>query len=80
MFLRTFFDLCLLLLILLGPAYLDENVSPQMSPIYLGIWFTFATMGPALGFAIGGAFLKVYTDIDMVRQRNIIFRNFFFFS
>ena len=47
---------------------MDENVSPTMSPIYLGIWMTSAMMGPALGFTLGGAFLKIYTDVDLVRE------------
>ena len=50
-----------------GPAYLDENVSPESSPIYLGIWFAVSTFGPALGFLVGGNFLQVYTDIKQVR-------------
>ncbi|KRZ19313.1 Solute carrier organic anion transporter family member 4A1, partial [Trichinella zimbabwensis] len=50
----------------LGVAYLDENVSQKMSPVYLGIYFAFATLGPALGFIIGGMLLNVNGDIDKI--------------
>ena len=50
-----------------GPAYLDENVSPKSSPIYLGIWFAMSMFGPGLGFLVGSNFLRVYTDIKQVR-------------
>ena len=50
----------------LGPAYLDENVNPKVSPIYLGIWYATTFLGPGLGFAIGGTFLKKFTDLSLV--------------
>lgn len=50
----------------LGPTYLDENVNPKVSPIYLGIWFATTFLGPGLGFAVGGTFLKTFTDLKLV--------------
>ncbi|OUC48787.1 sodium-independent organic anion transporter [Trichinella nativa] len=55
----------------LGVAYLDENVSQKMSPVYLGIYFAFATLGPALGFIIGGMLLNINGDIDKITQDKI---------
>ncbi|XP_011260813.1 solute carrier organic anion transporter family member 4A1 isoform X2 [Camponotus floridanus] len=46
----------------LGVTYLDENVSKKMSSVYLGIYYTMAIIGPALGYVIGGELLKIYTD------------------
>ena len=50
----------------LGSAYLDENVTRKNSGIYLGFYYAVATLGPGLGFIIGGVFLSVYIDIKLV--------------
>ncbi|XP_051157758.1 solute carrier organic anion transporter family member 4A1 isoform X2 [Leptopilina boulardi] len=50
----------------LGVTYLDENVSKKMSSVYLGIYYTMAVIGPALGYVIGGELLKLYTDFLIV--------------
>ena len=60
---------------ILGPAFLDENVSPRASPIYLGIWFASTMLGPGLGFVIGSSFLKIFTNIKQV----IHYDSFFYF-
>ena len=52
----------------LGPAYLDENVNPKVSPIYLGIWYSTTFLGPGLGFTLGGTFLKLFTDLKLVSK------------
>ena len=57
---------------LLGPAYIDENVSPKASPIYLGVWFTTTMLGIGIGAIVGGSFLKYFTNIDMVSVYNIM--------
>jgi len=49
----------------LGPAYLDENVNPKFSPIYLGLWYATTFFGPGLGFAAGGIFLNMFTDLKV---------------
>lgn len=51
----------------LGSAYLDENVTRKNSGVYLGIFYAVATLGPGAGFLLGGYFLSVYIDIDLVR-------------
>ena len=50
----------------LGPAYLDENVNPKMSPIYVGIFYATTFFGPGLGFAVGGAFSRIFTNVKLV--------------
>ncbi|XP_017095879.3 solute carrier organic anion transporter family member 4A1 isoform X1 [Drosophila bipectinata] len=46
----------------LGVTYIDENVSKKMSSVYLGIYYTMATIGPAIGYVLGGQLLLIYTD------------------
>ena len=58
----------------LGVAYLDENVNPKQSPIYLGVWFASTFLGPGLGYVIGGLFLGQFTNIELV---NIFSFDFF---
>ncbi|XP_070393212.1 solute carrier organic anion transporter family member 4A1-like [Dermacentor albipictus] len=48
----------------LGVAYLDDSVPPKTSPVYLGIYFAMAILGPAMGFISGGYFLSLYTDVQ----------------
>ena len=50
----------------LGAAYLDENVSPVNSPIYIGTWYLCTFLGPALGYFIAGKMLNSYTNIGIV--------------
>lgn len=46
----------------LGVTFIDENVSKKMSSVYLGVFYMMATVGPALGYVVGGQLLRVYTD------------------
>ncbi|XP_015183410.1 PREDICTED: solute carrier organic anion transporter family member 4A1 isoform X2 [Polistes dominula] len=55
----------------LGVTYLDENVSKKMSSVYLGIYYTMAVIGPALGYVIGGELLKLYTDFIIIDPTTI---------
>ncbi|XP_034951398.1 solute carrier organic anion transporter family member 4A1 isoform X2 [Chelonus insularis] len=55
----------------LGVTYLDENVSKKMSSVYLGIYYTMAVIGPALGYVVGGELLKLYTDFLTVDAGSI---------
>ncbi|XP_078358479.1 solute carrier organic anion transporter family member 4A1-like [Oculina patagonica] len=47
----------------LGPAYIDENVSPKAAPMYLGVWFTATFFGPGIGYVAGGSLLNVWVDL-----------------
>lgn len=46
----------------LGITFLDENVSNELQPVYTGIFYASTTIGPALGFTLGGQLLRVYVD------------------
>lgn len=52
----------------LGPAYIDENVHPKSSPIYLAVFFASSLLGPGLGFISGGSLLKIYVDVTQVTR------------
>lgn len=55
----------------LGVTYIDENVSKKMSSVYLGIYYTMAVIGPALGYVLGGQMLNIYTDFATVDPETI---------
>jgi sodium-independent organic anion transporter len=55
----------------LGVVYLDSNVKSKNSPLYQGIMLTFSTMGPAVGYVVGGILLDFYVDIDTVGGENL---------
>ncbi|XP_038051922.1 solute carrier organic anion transporter family member 4A1-like [Patiria miniata] len=46
----------------LGVTYLDENVRPASLSIYIGIFQAVSTLGPAVGYLVGGLFLGIWTD------------------
>jgi len=46
----------------IGTSYIDDIIRPKHVPIWLGIFYTVAVVGPAVGFGLGGAFLIVYVD------------------
>lgn len=50
----------------LGVTYLDENVKQTASGLYVGIYFAFSVLGPAIGYLLGGLLLKIYGDIGKV--------------
>ncbi|XP_050319426.1 solute carrier organic anion transporter family member 4A1 [Bactrocera neohumeralis] len=50
----------------LGVTYIDENVSTKMSSVYLGIFYTMAIIGPAVGYVLGGQLLLIYTEFMTV--------------
>ncbi|XP_034253662.1 solute carrier organic anion transporter family member 4A1 [Thrips palmi] len=55
----------------LGVTFIDENVSKKMSSVYLGIFYTMAVVGPAMGYVLGGQLLRVYTDFLVVDPADI---------
>lgn len=46
----------------IGTSYLDDIVSPKYVSIYLGIFYSFTVIGPAIGYGLGGVFLSIYVD------------------
>ena len=47
-----------------GIVYLDENLLPNASAMYLGVFYSMSIVGPAFGYILGGVFLGYYTDFD----------------
>ena len=47
-------------------AYVDENVAPESTPIYLGIWFLITILGGSVSYIILASFLRIFTDIEQV--------------
>uniref|UniRef100_A0A3B4ZC64 Solute carrier organic anion transporter family member n=1 Tax=Stegastes partitus TaxID=144197 RepID=A0A3B4ZC64_9TELE len=52
----------------LGVTYLDENVNSNYAPVYIGIFYTAAIVGPAAGYLLGGYFLNIYTEIHLTTE------------
>lgn len=50
---------------ILGVTYLDENLMPDQSSLYIGTYYAFSVIGPALGYLGGGSLLDLHTDIDV---------------
>lgn len=55
----------------LAPAYIDENVHPKSCPVYFGVFFAAAIVGPGLGFLVAGAMLTTYVDLEMPKGFHI---------
>ena len=55
-----------------GLTYLDENLSAQMSSVYMGIFYAVAVIGPAVGFILGGYFISLFTDFDRVNDNESV--------
>ncbi|XP_071489383.1 solute carrier organic anion transporter family member 4A1-like [Diadema antillarum] len=49
----------------LGVTYIDENVETKRSALYVGLFQGMSTLGPALGYLVGGLFLNLYTDVSV---------------
>ncbi|KAL4217826.1 Solute carrier organic anion transporter [Mactra antiquata] len=54
-----------------GVSLIDDSVPASSSPMYIGIMYAFATLGPALGYIIGGQLLELYVDFDTVPLSDI---------
>ncbi len=48
----------------LGVPYADDNISKNNGPLMLGIVWASRLLGPAIGFVLGSACLRVYTNPD----------------
>ncbi|XP_023149195.2 solute carrier organic anion transporter family member 4A1-like [Amphiprion ocellaris] len=52
----------------LGVTYLDENVNSNYAPVYVGVFYTAAVVGPAAGYLLGGYFLNTFTEIHLTTE------------
>ena len=63
-----------------GLAYLDESISPIISPVYIAFFHTVATIGPTLGFIFGGVLSNIYIDWPTIskgtQRTNIYLTNY----
>ncbi|XP_072028586.1 solute carrier organic anion transporter family member 4A1-like [Amphiura filiformis] len=50
----------------IGVTLIDESVTVHQSALYMGIFYGLATIGPGIGYIVGGSFLNIYTDTGLV--------------
>ncbi|CAG2170465.1 unnamed protein product [Oppiella nova] len=56
----------------LGCTYLDESLPTKLSSLYLGIFYSMAIVGPAVGYVFGGQMLKwLYVDWISVDSKEL---------
>lgn len=58
-----------------GLAYLDESISPTISPVYIAFFHMVATIGPTLGFVIGGVFSNIYIDWPSISKGTCYYKS-----
>eukprot|EP00794_Sanderia_malayensis_P012244 gene12244-13505_t len=56
---------------ILGPSHLDEITKRGQHGLYIGIMYTFATLGPAVGYLIGKPMLSTFVDIKQPKGSNL---------
>lgn len=47
----------------LGVTYIDENIGARNSATFLGVFYTMAVVGPAIGYGLGGQLLNVPAEL-----------------
>ncbi|OQV21213.1 Solute carrier organic anion transporter family member 4A1 [Hypsibius exemplaris] len=52
----------------LGVSFLDDSVKLKLSSLYVGIYYAFSTLGPAVGYLLGGQLLSLYIDFNEVSK------------
>lgn len=50
-------------------AYLDENVKPKYTSLFIALYYVSGFLGPSVGFVIAGQLLSLYVDIEQVREK-----------
>ncbi|KAL3892413.1 hypothetical protein ACJMK2_004623 [Sinanodonta woodiana] len=54
-----------------GVGLIDDSVPSTSSPLYLGILYGFALLGPGIGYIVGGQFLNIYVDFNRVDMASV---------
>nr|CDS25813.1 Solute carrier organic anion transporter family [Hymenolepis microstoma] len=54
-------------LFVLAPTFFWDNLPPEQYPLYSGLLYSSAGLGPAFGFMAGAAFLQIYIDAPSIQ-------------
>ncbi|XP_053160132.1 solute carrier organic anion transporter family member 4C1-like isoform X2 [Hemicordylus capensis] len=46
----------------LGTVFIDDSVPKHTASIYIGISYAMSSLGPAIGYVLGGQMLRIYVD------------------
>ncbi|CAH1775633.1 unnamed protein product [Owenia fusiformis] len=55
----------------LGVTYLDENLKAKVAPVYIGLFYALAIVGPAVGYVAGSQLLGIWTDVGATTLSSI---------
>ncbi|CAH1772289.1 unnamed protein product [Owenia fusiformis] len=54
-----------------GVAFLDETTTRDMAALFIGIFYGMGVIGPAVGYALGGALLQIFVDTGKVDMSKV---------
>lgn len=54
----------------LGSTFVDDNVPPKLNSTYMGIFYSMGAAGPAIGYVVGGLFLRLWVDAGQTTTLN----------